>query len=443
VPVFARAFRPRRTRRAPALIAAVAFTLAGCRNAPAAFGSGRASAAANANDFFAAAARRFTDVRRDSKFAAARPKLGRYALTPSKIFGDSAVWSVRGASDRTLFLGAGYANGHYTMGAVSALPALARPADARHTIRLHRLSEDDDVFMWVTNVDFAIGRIRAAEAAEVVGSLMRAAEGRSAAALRADYRSAFPRGSAALGRLFTIDTISTAPDAAGATTVALSISLHPERLRAASFPAFASYVDKYVAPSRYRLTVTDRAGTRYFTTAASKNRLTLRARVKDGRLVSFDGPPRPMPDALLLHSEAYAKFGIFTVGASELVSELTIVRAANERGWFLRFNKEPDWHLPLAAATLLKSPLRRPFAQGGMTLRLTVRDSPDAQTVIARHTQTAVQESAVLRFLGALGSTALNDFAGKSEQEENRFWAEAFEGMRADAAALATLIPAN
>lgn len=382
-------------------------------------------------------------MQRDPKFAAARPKLGRYALTPSKIFGDTAVWTLRGPNDRTLILGAGYAGGRYGMAATPALPTLTRPGDARHLIRLQRLPADD-AFVWTTDVDFAVGRMTAADAASVVGSLLRAAEGRSGAALRADYRGAFPRTATAMGRLFSIDTIRTTPDAGGATTVELAMSLHPERLRAASFPAFASYVDKYVAPARYRLTVTDRAGTRYFTTAAARNRLTLRARVKDGRLVSFDGPPRPMPDVgLLLRSEAYAKFGIFTVGASDLVSDLTIVRGPTERGWLLRFNREPEWHLPLAAAALLRSPLRRPFADGGATLRLTVRDRAGAPTVIARHTRTVVQESAVLRFLGSLGSTALNDFAGKSEEEENRFWADAFLAMRADAAAITASMPGD
>lgn len=435
------ALRPRsfRSRGGVALICA-ATALGACRNSAPAFGSTRATASANANDFFSAAAYRFTNVQRDPKFAAARPKLGRYALTPSKIFGDTAVWTGMGATDRTLILAGGYAHGHYTLVSAATLPVVHHPGDARHVMRLHRLGSDE--YFWTSDVDFAIGRISAAQAADVLSSLMRAAEGRSGSALRAEYRAAFPRAATALGRLFTIDSIRTAPDAAGATLVDLSISLHSDRLRE-SYPAFASYVDKYVAPSRYRITVTDRSGVRFFTTAAAKNRITLRARVKDGRLVALDGPPRPMPDALQMRSEAFAKFGMFTVGASDIVSDLTIVRAPNERGWFLRFNREPDWHLPLAAATFLNTPLKRPFAEGGATLRLTVRDTPGAQTVISRRTQTAVQESAVLRFLGALGFSAMNDFAGTSEQEENRFWVDAFTGMRTDAAALAGLIPAS
>lgn len=406
-----------------------------------AFGPTLATATANAGDFFSAAAMRFTDVRRDAKFAAARGKLGRYALTPSKLFGDTTVWTASGPTSRTLMLSGRYANGHYTIASSAALPTIQRPGDSRHVIRLDRLPGDDE-FTWATDVDFAIGRITAAQAADVVSSLVRAAEGRTGGELRADYRSAFPRASAALGRLLTIDTIHTMSDATGATTVDLTISIHSKRLRA-TYPAMASYVDKYVAPARFRLTVSDRNGVPFFTTAAAKNRVTVRARVKDGRFVALQGAPRPIPDALQMRSEAYAKFGIFTVGASDVVSDLSIVRSPSERGWALRFNREPDWHLPLAAATFLKSPLRRPFADGGATFRLTVRDGPGTPTIVARHTETAVQESAVLRFLGALGSSALNDFAGKSEEEENRFWVDAFNALRDDAAPLAALLPTS
>ena len=409
--------------------------LGGCRNALPAFGGSPAAAATNAGDFFDAAARRFTNVQRDARFAAARPKLGRHALTPSKLYDDRELWSLRGARDRTLLLNARFVNGRYAMGAASARAVPTRPGDAVHVIRLDRLPRDDQ-YAWTTHVDFAIGRMTAADAANVIGSLLRAVEGRPGPAAHADARLAFPRGSAALGRLFTIDTIRTTPDAGGATTVDLSISLHPERLRR-TFPAFADYVVKYVTPARYRIALTDPAGTPYLTTAAAKNRLTLRARVKDGRLMTFTGPPRPMPDAVQLRMEAFAKFGPFTVGASDVVGTYTSIRTPTERGWLLRFDREPRWHLPLAAATLLKAPLRRPFAEGGATLRLAVRDVPGGQTVIARQSYTAVQESAVLRFLGALGSTALTDFAGKSEDEENRFWAEAFTAMRADAGARA------
>jgi hypothetical protein len=47
-----------------------------------------------------------------------------------------------------------------------------------------------------------------------------------------------------------------------------------------------------------------------------------------------------------------------------------------------------------------------------------------------------VQESAILRFLNRLSGTAMGDFVGKAEVEENRFSAEVFNAMRLDARAL-------
>jgi hypothetical protein len=279
--------RPRAGRPARLALLAVA-ALAGCRNA----------CPRSATRRRARRRTRATSSRRPrtaSRACSATPSSARrarssvrYALTPSKIYGDTALWTARGTNERILRLRGGYDAGHYTLAATPVLGVLRRPGDASHTIRLRRLPGDDQ-FAWVTDVDFAIGGVTAAGAADVVGSLLRAAEGQQGAALRADSRRAFPRGAAALGRLFTVDSIRTTPDAGGATTVQLSVSLHPERLEK-SFPAFAAYLNKYVAPARYRFTLADRAGTRYFTTAAAKNRLTLRARVegRPARLVRRD-----------------------------------------------------------------------------------------------------------------------------------------------------------
>jgi hypothetical protein len=102
----------------------------------------------------------------------------------------------------------------------------------------------------------------------------------------------------------------------------------------------------------------------------------------------------------------------------------------------MRFRREPDWHLPLATRYLIRASLRRPFEDGGATVRIALRDSLGAQTLVTRRTTGAVKESAVLRFLGGLGSSAMSDFAGKAEAQENRFTAELFNAMRDDLRAL-------
>ncbi len=68
--------------------------------------------------------------------------------------------------------------------------------------------------------------------------------------------------------------------------------------------------------------------------------------------------------------------------------------------------------------------------------RLALLDTPGKQSILGRRTSATVQESAILRFLNRLSGTAMGDFVGKAEIEENRFSADAFNAMRADAAAL-------
>jgi hypothetical protein len=108
------------------------------------------------------------------------------------------------------------------------------------------------------------------------------------------------------------------------------------------------------------------------------------------------------------------------------------VRDDNERGWATRFRREPEWHFPLAVNHLIRTPLRHPFARDGIGLRITVRDVPGAQSLLTRQANLSVQESAIVRWLGGLGSSAMSDFAGRAEAEENRYAYEVLSAIRAD-----------
>jgi hypothetical protein len=200
-------------------------------------------------------------------------------------------------------------------------------------------------------------------------------------------------------------------------------------------PALAEYVDKYVEPARYRIVLTDGRGATWLEARASDAVMTFRWRTHDGRLLALDGTPRPMPDSLLMRVDASAKFLVFRVGVSEMVGDLVAVRSAHERGWLMRFHRAPHWHFPLAVNHLISRTLDRPFEQGGMLFRIEVRDSDAGQTLIARRFDVAVQESAIVRWLGGLGGKAMDDFAGRAEVEENRFTADALSALRADLAA--------
>jgi hypothetical protein len=115
------------------------------------------------------------------------------------------------------------------------------------------------------------------------------------------------------------------------------------------------------------------------------------------------------------------------------------VRGANERGWRVRWRRAPSWKIPLGVRHLINGSLNRPFAGEGMQMSLVLRDADGAQTLLTRHFDVSVQESAIVRWFGNLGSKAMSDLAGRAEAEQDRFIAEALRAMVADVhAALGT-----
>jgi hypothetical protein len=179
------------------------------------------------------------------------------------------------------------------------------------------------------------------------------------------------------------------------------------------------------------------ANDRWFVVDGRGDRVTLQFRARDGRLQPLDGPARTMPDTLRLMVDGSAKLGLFTVGVQQMRGEFVFVRSADEAGWSMRFDAPPEWDLPPIAGRLVRGSLNRPFEGSGVTARLTVKRLGNGQTAIHRRTEVAVSESAIMRWLGNLGFTAMDDFAGRVELEEARFLSEAMLAMRQDIAALA------
>ena len=425
-----------RSARRTTLVALAAATIilpaAACRSVTLAHGADPATARANADALASAIEQRFTNVARAPKFSHARLRLGRYALAPSKLVNDSALWtstrSTRTGLERDLELSASLVEGRYTFVAKPRVPSPVRVGDERHVIRLSGLGGDD--WRWTTEVDHAIGGLPPARMNDVARALFASAE-RPAAAVRNDYRTAFPRTAHALGRLFTIDSLTTQPQSDGSTLVSMHLLTTSNGLKE-GFPAFAKYVDKYIAPSRYRFRLADRAGADWFDVQGARSRTTVRFRSRNGELQPLTGADRRMPDSLLLHVDALAKIGFFTVGVTSMQGEFVHVSTGTERAWAMRFTKDPKWHLPLIAERLLRTPLERPFQGTGVAFRMHVRTGPDGVSLLGRTLDLTVRESAIMRFLGNLGFTAMSDYAGAVEEQENRFIAEAFRAMRAD-----------
>lgn len=416
--------------------ALMAATVGGCRAAALAYGSDVVAARVNADAFAAAMEARFTNVARNPKFAAARMRIGRYAFAPSKLGNDSSMWTgmrtTRAGADRDLEVQAGLSGAQYLFTTRRAVPMPVRIGDSRHLIELEQLGEDD--WAWRTRVDQAIGPMPPGRADDIARALFLSAE-RPAAAVRADYRAMVPRTAAALGRLLAIDSIASVPQSDGSTLVTLQITVSGDRLKR-NFPDFAKYVGKYVEPASYRFRLSDRTGSDWFDAEARNQLLTVRFRSHDGQLQPMVGAARRMPDTLQLHVDALARISFFTVGVTKMQGEFVHTKNARDRGWEMRFTKEPEWHLPLITERLLRSPLRRPFEGKGVKFTLGFRTGPEGQTLLTREFDVTVRESAIMRFLGNLGFTAMSDFAGKVEDQENRFIAEIMAALRMDVATL-------
>ncbi len=401
-----------------------------------AFGSNTAAAKQNADEFFYSISSRFTSIQRAPKLVHARQRFGHQALVPSGIFNDTSVWmSMVSDGDSTrLFSDDGYMTGErYVVVPHSSTEPPRNLAESREVVKLRRLSGDE--FEWFTNVDVAVGHVGAAEMMNVLDAALSAGEKRPSATTRADYRTGFPRTTAALGRLFSLDTLKVTPDGDGATTFDLGIRLTPDTLKK-WMPAYAKYIDKYVRTGRYSIAVKDRSGARFFEGSAQDYWMHFRVRSKDGRLVPLAGALRPMPENLQIEASMQMKILLFTVGFRKLTGDLNLVRTQHERAYSLRFATEPDWILPPTVHFFLKTPLRRPFTGKGIPLYISLRDNPGAQTILNRRAMMVVQESAILRFLNRLSGTAVGDFLGPSEREANRFNADAFRALRADITAL-------
>ena len=160
--------------------------------------------------------------------------------------------------------------------------------------------------------------------------------------------------------------------------------------------------------------------------------MTVRVRSLDDRIIALYGPARPMPNTLQLNGEMTMRVNGFTVGMRDYHGDFEIVATDRERSWKVVSRREPSWVLPLVTEHLIRTPLRRPFQGNGALLRIGVRDSAGAPTILEREVHLEVQESALLRFIARLGAMAINDYAGDVEKEEMAFLHEVLTALLAD-----------
>jgi hypothetical protein len=422
-----------RVRLASALL--LGLSLVGCREAFRGLGSNAGAVIRNADQLFGAMVVRYSQVERDPKYELARNRLNRSALVPSRIFDDSTVWTSEPSPVlRALLVQGTPEDGRYLL---AARPNVTRPmrlGESRHIITLARLSPNE--YVWDTNVDFALGTVPAPEVGAFTTALLGSAERGSEQELRADYRAATPRTAAALGLLFSIDSIHATPFSDGTSDVTLTIGIHADALKE-RLPEFGNYVAKYINPAHYRFSLMDRTGAIWFDVQGADRLMRVHYRSAQGRLAPLYGTPRSRPDTLELHVDFTTKLKLFTVGLHNLVTEFVITDTPHERAWTIVAKREPDWSLPLITEHLIRSPLHHPFEGTGVIFHIGVRDSADSQTLLERRAHTTVQESAILRFLNSLGSGAMSDLADRTEREEEQYLREVFVALVADVRAVA------
>ncbi len=405
--------------------------LAACSPSSDGFRAGPAPARAAADDLFGSLALRFSSPIRTPKATAARRKFGRHVFTPSLIYNDTSVWNYVNGRDstRALILAGEATPRSYLITPRWPAPRPTAPADGIHGLHLKRLSASE--YEWINTSDFSVGRITPAGFAAVIAGLFTAAEDKSSAVLRAQFRTELPRTFAILDKLWTVDTLRTVRDRDGGTTLTLGLRITPSRMPG----AYADYLNEYLSDTRMRMVATDSRGSRWMEVTLRNKLFMVRVRSRDGKLAPLEGGTRAMPDSLILRSDLTTQIGIFTVGWSNLIGDFSIIRGANERGWLFQFRKEPEWRLPLGARRLIPTPLKRPFAGSGASYQVLVYTQSNGQTIVSRRGKTVVQESAILRFFARLSARATGDFYGKTEVDESRFLQDVFSAMRADVTA--------
>ena len=405
-----------------------------CSDSLRALGTTPTAADVHAAQLFEAMITRFSFNDLSPKYDVARVRLAQAALIPSRIFDDTSMWeALPTPTSRVLFVsGTGTDNGRYRLDVRPSLTPATRLGDSRHTISLEQLGQvSEPIYRWDTRVDLAVGSVTAEEISTMASALFASAEHRNERELREEYRTAFPRATAAFGRGFTIDSVLTATGASGVTSVAITASFHPELIRPA-FPALAKYLDKYLGPAKYHLALADRLGIPLFDIVGAQRAITIRYRTQAGKLTSLFGPPRAWADTLVMTADVSLKVKLFTVGFQTLVTDFVISNTGRNRSWALTARREPKWNLPLFTESLLRSPLHRPFEGEGSFMSLSVHDSVGAQTIFTRRTKFTVQESTIMRFLGGLSSHMIGELDGEVENEEDRFFREGFLALDAD-----------
>jgi hypothetical protein len=411
---------------------ALGVAAAACREPARRLVSGPGGEAA-ARSVVEALALRFGEASREPAFDALRPKLARAALVPSWIWDDAPAWPRQGESWRSVEF-AGYRSGsEYRFGVRPFAPEPAEVGQYRGQLRLDKLASGR--FEWSVREELAVGAVRPAELAAALDALLVGAQAADEPRARAAIAAAFPRASAKLGLLLSLEQLSLAHDALGATSLTLAVRLVPASLRPTA-PRYAAFLDKYLSPMRVRMVAADATGATWWTLEGEDKLWTLRLRTRGGSLLPLEGDVmRGVPERLSVTSDYATRMGRYTVAARKLVAEVALTRTPVEKGFVAHFRRKPDWDLPFLVQSLLGSPLSYPFDGPGSEAGWSAVAAPAGMRFV-RHYRARVAENWVLRWLGGMTNRAVGEFRAGAEREADRYHGECLLAVRDDLVAL-------
>jgi hypothetical protein len=284
--------------------------------------------------------------------------------------------------------------------------------------------------------ELAVGSLRPADASDALTALFRSLEGATPEEARARGLKAFPRAAEALSRLYHLETLELTPKPGGVTAVRLGIRMRPDTLRPTA-PRYAAFLEKVAAPMKTRARLYDTSGAAWWRVELDELLWTFSFHVRDGSLVPLEGPrERRLPDSVQLAVDFSTKLGPFTVGVRNLVADVTLTRADEEKGYTARYSREPEWRLPFFIKPLLGGPLSYPFEGPGSSSSFALRMPVNGPTELARSYDMRVRESWILKWMGGLGGSTMGDFRKGAESESDRYSRECLYALRDDVVTL-------
>lgn len=402
-------------------------TSTGCGEVARSVGQNREQAAIVIDQFLYSARVRFGPVTPTDSYQHARRRIAASALTPSRLFRDSTIWTGFDGESRDLVYGGAMTRGGYRLGLADDVD-MDIPGAYRRTTRLRRL--DSEIFRWSIRDELTIGSMTP----EQIGGGWKAFLDQIGAgdgnALERSFRMEADSSYAVMSALLTLESLQTMDSPGGGQLATFRVALDPRRL-GERYPLFGRYLRRYLDPTRINLTFEDPRGRLLAVAALASDTASISVRAADGRLAPLDGSAYQRVDTLRVKGDLRTSFGIVGVGAEE-IGATAILETGPSAIWItLHFDQEPDWRFPPLVERLLRTSLARPFEADGAIFRLGITRRGN-HTAFVREYELVVEESTIVRWLGSLGSSLVGDFRDGAEEEFDRFNGEILDALRVD-----------